>query len=210
MGAALRQIDFEGLKDDGDAVLDLPDLLLLVGCEELFGFTNLDGADVDGGQVHDTPLCGGEHDGNAGITLFNEIAVLRLIGLFVGSDCPGTKVVDLLVFAVFDGTGIAAALGLEDANGLALAFDGAALIIDGFDVLVVEDDSSGVFGVVRGVGFGGIEPPLGDGLALLEPACGKGNAGEDEKSRKRDAEMTREHDQFPFATTGARVRTICC
>ena len=102
--------------------------------------------------------------------------------LLVGADGPFVEVVDLLVDVVGDLTlGIPAALGLENADGCALAFDGAALGVDGFKVLVKEGDGGGVFGVVGGFCLGGFDGPVGDVLAFLG---GGGDGTESQQSRK--------------------------
>jgi hypothetical protein len=56
-----------------------------------------------------------------------------------------------------------AALRLEDADRLALTFDGAALGVNGFKVLIEEDDGGGVFGVIGGGMFCGVKTPLRHG-----------------------------------------------
>ena len=131
-------------------------------------------------------LAGGEHDGDIGVAPVGEVGVLRLVMFFVGSDGPDAEVVDLFSLVVADFAGVAAALGLEDANGLALALDGAALPVNGFEVFVEEDDCGGVAGVVGGVGLGCVESPLGDGLALGEPTGECWMTCDDEQCRSRD------------------------
>ena len=155
MRAAGGQIDFKGLEDDGDAVLDGPDLFLNVRLEQLFRLTDDGGTHIDRGRMGDSVFARREHDGNAGIAFFNEIGFLGGVLLFVGGDGPDVEVVDLLIDVVVDLTGVAAALWLEDADGFAFSLDGAAIAVDGLDVFVVEDDSGGIFGVVGRVGLGG-------------------------------------------------------
>ena len=99
---------------------------------------------------------------------FGEVGVLCHVLFFVGGDGPGAEVVDLLVDVVGDLAGVVAALRLENADGFALALDGAALRIDGLDIFVEENDGSGVFGVVGRVGLAGVETPLRNGLGFAE------------------------------------------
>ena len=75
----------------------------------------------------------------------------------------------------------------ERAAAMRLGGRNLALGVDGFEVFVVEKDRVGVFDVVGGVGFGGVEAPLGDGLlGLGEQACGGGPAGENEEGREQE------------------------
>jgi hypothetical protein len=121
MGVACGQVDFESLKDDGNAVLELPYLLLKVRLHDLFGFAEDGGVHIDSGGVRDARLACGEHDGDAGVTRFSEVGVLGHVLFFVGCNCPDAEVVDLLIFVVGDFAGVAAALGLKDADGFAFA-----------------------------------------------------------------------------------------
>ena len=103
-------------------------VLLHVGRENFFRLADDGGAHVDGGRMGDAHFAGGEHDGNLGVAHVREVGVLCLVLLFVGGDGPDAEVVDLLVDVVGDRAGaVAAALGLEDADGFALALGGAAL-----------------------------------------------------------------------------------
>ena len=161
------QIDFEGLEDNRNAILDVPVLLLDIGLHQLLGLADFDRAYVDGGGVGDAGLGRGEHDGDCGVALVNKVRVLGLVLLFVGSDGPDAEVVDLLVRIIGDRTVIVAALRLKNANGFSLTFDGAALRINGFDILIEEDDCGGIFIIGRRGRLGGIDAPLRDRLRTL-------------------------------------------
>ena len=117
-----------------------------------------------------------EHDGDGGVAFIDEVGVLSLILLLVGGDGPLAEVVDFFVHVEGDLTAVLAALGLEDANGFALALNGAALGVYGLDVLVEEDDGGGVFGVGGCGGFGGVEAPLWGILLAAKPVGGAGRA----------------------------------
>jgi hypothetical protein len=81
-----------------------------------------------------------------------------------------------------------AALGLEGADYRAMTLDGAALGIDGFDVLIEEDDCGGVLDVGRSGSFGGVEAPLRNRLLITaEPSGVGGIADQEEESRSQDA-----------------------
>ena len=67
----------------------------------------------------DAHLARGEHDGDIGVALLDEVGFLGLVLLFVGGDGPDVEVVDFLVHVVGRRRRyLLAALGLEDANGL--------------------------------------------------------------------------------------------
>ena len=107
--------------------------------------------------------------------------------LLVGGDGPDAKVVDLLIRGVGDLTGIVSALRLEDADGLALALDGAALRVDGFDVLVEENHRGGILVIIGRVCLGGIQAPLRDRLIVFAKYVGVCRvAGQHQQSRCQD------------------------
>jgi hypothetical protein len=145
--------------------------------------------------------------------LVDEIGFHGLELSTVRGDGPGVEVIEFFVDVVADGTvGIVAALRLEDANGLALAFDGVVLAIDGNQVFVEEYDGGGIFGAGGGGHVGGVYGPLRGGLVLIPCRRGGwakqyiGAGNHNGKNRKTIA--THEH-QFPFAA-GDAERTSCC
>ena len=138
VGAAGGQVDFKSLEDGGQVCLELPDILAIVGCEEFFRLADHGCAYIDGGGPGNAHLLSEERDLIVGVAALEEVGVFGGVLLFVGCDGPGIEVVDLLVYVVDDGAdALIAALGLEDANGLAPAFNCAALAIDGLEMLIV-------------------------------------------------------------------------
>src|ERR1700691_6728750 len=111
VSTAWGQIDFQSLENYGNAFLNLPDVLVNIWFEDLFGFADDGSAHIDRGRMRDAQLVGRQHDGYAGVALLNEIAVLGLVRLLVGCDGPHAEVVDLFVFTVANAAGhLAAAL----------------------------------------------------------------------------------------------------
>jgi len=84
------------------------------------------------------------------------------------------EVIDLLVHIVAHCAGSVAALRLENANSLALAFHGAALRVNRLHIFVGKNHRAGVLGVVGRRSLGRIQAPLRHGLGLVVPT---GNAG---------------------------------
>ena len=217
MGAAGGQINFEGLKDDGDAALDAPARLLKIWFKQFLGLADYDRAHIGSRGMDDAFLAGREHDRNAGVADIDEIGVLGLILLFVGSDGPGVEVVDLLVHVVGDtARSIAPSLRLQDALNDALALDGASLIVNDLDVLIEENHRGCVPGVIGSVGLVGIQAPLWNRLLIFAKPSGVAGRAEAEKETSqqkaggvRFARERLSHDQFPWATE-VRVRTSCC
>ena len=87
-GRGRRQINFEGLEDHGNVALNLPDLLLLIWCEQLLGLADDGGADIGGGRMDDASFVGEKHDAFIQISHISEVRVLGLVLLFVGGDGP--------------------------------------------------------------------------------------------------------------------------
>ena len=168
----------------------------------LLGFADDDGAWVAGRWIDSADALGELKDGRFVRAMIDKVRFHGLKLAAVGSDGPGTEVVELLVDVEADGAvGIAAALWLEDTNGLALALDGVVLLVDCNQVLVEEDDGGGIFGAGGGWRLGGLV------LGRRRDGAGEGCEGcENDEGRKKG--KTRSH-QLPFAA-GAEVRTSCC
>ena len=121
--------------------------------------------------------------GSAKVSLIEEVSVLGLKLLLVGGDGPRPEVIDLLVRIERDlAAAIAAALRLQDANRLALALGGAALRVDGFNVLVEENHHGGILGVCRGGSLGRINRPVRDRLVFAEHTGEARAGGQQEES----------------------------
>jgi hypothetical protein len=162
----------------------------------------------------DALLFCGEHDGSAGFTHINKVRILRLVLFSVDGDSPYAKVVNLLVYVEGDPTEIVPALRLEDADGFTLALRGAALGVNKFDVLVVQNYRGGVLVISRRRSFGGVKPLLRHRLIVLAKRASVARvARRNHEHRSHDTKKKHAgksaHDQFPF-DSGARVNTSCC
>ena len=75
-----RQIDFKSLEDNGSSVLNVPDFLLIPRRQQLFRFAEDHGSHVGSGRMYDARLSRGKHHGHIGVTYFNKVSVLGLVG----------------------------------------------------------------------------------------------------------------------------------
>ncbi len=209
---ARRQVDLQRLEDNRNSVLNLPYLLLRIGCHQLFAFADLYRSHVHGGQMHHAPLLRRKQNVVAGITHFDKVGVLRLIGLLICRNGPRTKIVDLFVLAEVHLACVVAALRLEDADCLAFPLHGAALVVDRLHILVVENHRVSVLGVVRRLGLGRFHAPVRHGQALVEPTGKARHAEASQHCRHGPSQSSIcRHTQFPLDDgAGARVNTSCC
>ena len=208
--AARRKHQLERLEDVWDGRLDRPFFFVHIGAQVFLGFADDDGTGVAGRWIDGADALSELQNGSFVCAMIDEVRLHGLELAAVGRDGPGAEVVELLVDVVADGAvGIAAALRLEDTDGLSLSFDGVILLVDGDEVLVEEDDRGGIYGAGGGWRLGGVDGPLRRRLGLGRRWNGAGEGScEIEKHEGRKYGKTRCH-QLPFAAWD-EVRTSCC
>ncbi len=157
-----RQDQVKDGAQGGNAVLEIPGVLLHVGPHGALVLVGDDGSRVCGWRTGDLRVKVHIQHAVLVIAYLDDLFVGERVGMAIRGDAPDVQRVQLAV--TIDGDhdgGETAALGSKDLDDAAFQQDGFAVGLDGEGLFVIEHDCFGGFGVIRSGGVRRGEHPVG-------------------------------------------------